>query len=328
MFPDENTSGGIFVLSNVEMPRSELPFNVFEDVVLRDASTEEIRLLERALEDTYGIFGSPLAEATLKYKGHVITNEKGGQTLTEKGYEGQPRFWVVAYHGVNDRTPDLELAGLLTEPQLALGFAYMCRKPKQADCTGCLIGSRTPISRFRSDLFDSPKTMPVQELERFRDIYRALRVKDSVPPGVRHAMERYVETFRFDWSDEVLVLLYAGLIESIITHKPDSKDPTDSLTRQVKAKMRLVANRFEQTVTPESYFTSKKAQLGDFKKMWADLYSIRSDIVHGNHDSLKISLDKKFGTLACINKYLHDCIRELIKVYLREPELIRDLKDC
>jgi hypothetical protein len=286
-FPNEESSGGMFVLTNVEMPRSELPFVIHEDVVLRAASAQEIALLEEGLENTYGAFCSRRCEPTMKYKGHLITNNDGHLTLTDEGYEGEARFWVVAYHGVNDRAEALEWAGLLTEPQLVLGFTYICFKPEQQECTGCIIGNRMPVGRFRSDLFETAKTISLSELKRFRDLYLQIKVDCTAPERATELLGRYIQTVSFHKADEVLVLLYTGIIESILTHKPDPKDPTDSLGRQVSAKMNLVRNRFELDIKPESYFTKNQGQLGEFNKIWKNLYSVRSAIIHGDHVSFE-----------------------------------------
>ena len=43
---------------------------------------------------------------------------------------------------------------------------------------------------------------------------------------------------------------------------------------------------------------------------------------------LKVGNTLKFDSIEIINKYLHDNIRELIKLYFAEPVLLRDLKEC
>jgi hypothetical protein len=119
------------------------------------------------------------------------------------------------------------------------------------------------------------------------------------------------------------------MIESVLTHKPDSKDPTDSLVRQVSAKMNLVRNRFERDIDPGSYFVKHKGSLGDFTKMWKNLYDIRSTIIHGGNLSFESRTKSgNFESVEAVNKYLHDNVRELIKLYFEEPVLLRDLKDC
>jgi len=327
-FPNEETSGGMFVLTNVEMPKERLPFVIHEDVVLRRACAEEVALLEKALEDTYGFLGSHKAEPTAKYKGHLVSNKDGQLTLTGEGYEGESRFWVVAYHGVNDRNRALKLAGLLINPQLYFDFTYICHKPDQQGCTGCIIGNNMPISRFRSDMFEQHRSIEFSEMERFRDFYCRIQVDRSAPERAEELLGRYLQTFKFDMVDAVLVLLYTGIIESIITHAPDPKDPTDSLSRQVSAKMELVRNRFDRDIKPESYFTKNKEQLPAFTKTWKDLYGIRSTIIHGGHVSFERGSSSKFENITLINKYLHDNIRELIKLYFKEPLLLQDLRNC
>jgi len=133
----------MFVLTNVAMPRNELPFVVHEDIVLREATDKEIALFEEALENTYGFLCSRIADPTKKYKGHVITNGEGNLRLTDEGYQGRKRLWVIAYHGVNDRNNALERVGLLTDPQLIVGFTYICFKRSgligRAKCWPCFI---------------------------------------------------------------------------------------------------------------------------------------------------------------------------------------------
>jgi hypothetical protein len=327
-FPDENTSGGMFVLTNVELPRDKLPFVIHDDVVLREARESEIQCLEKGLEAKFGYYGQP-SITTEKYKGHILDLGDGRRKMTTEGYDGPHRFWVIAYHGVNNRNTAIHHAGLLVEPQLTFGFGFTCKQPEQQECFGCDFDNNLNFSRFRSDVLNMHDNMNVQALERFRDLYTAIEIDKSIPERAGFYLSRYAETFQHDWYSEVLVLLYSSLVEAILTHQPKPTDPTDSLTRQISSKMKLVSKRFDRRIEPGDYFTKHTGQLGTYVDLWRLFYGeVRSKIAHGNEPCFDRGKASKLESIEAINKYLHDTVRELIKLYLMEPDLMTDLKDC
>jgi hypothetical protein len=127
-----------------------------------------------------------------------------------------------------------------------------------------------------------------------------------------------------------------AILELIVTHKPDPKDPTDSLTRQVTHKMRLVGNRNLIHDIPYDVFTYPPKPKNDTApyarnekadKAWKKLYSLRSDIAHGSTPDFKKEL-ALLGSMSSAIEFLETTLRSVLRLSIEEPDLVDDLNAC
>jgi hypothetical protein len=64
---------------------------------------------------------------------------------------------------------------------------------------------------------------------------------------------------------------YFGILESLLTHPPKPSDPCDSSTRQVRTKIALLDNRFNQKID-YSDFSGASAQT-----VWTKMFAIEGN---------------------------------------------------
>lgn len=116
---------------------------------------------------------------------------------------------------------------------------------------------------------------------------------------------------------------YFGIIESLLTHKPDLKDPSDSIGRQIRGKMNLLNSRFKRPL-PYSEL------LGDLPSddIWKALYEFRSCAAHGTKPNFSKGLLSKLKTADYAMRLTRLAAVATMRHALDEPRLVRDLKLC
>jgi len=116
---------------------------------------------------------------------------------------------------------------------------------------------------------------------------------------------------------------FFAIIESLLTHMPDPKDPTDSIGRQIKSKFILLNNRMDPKFDFEHWFGEIEPA-----KLLGKLYTYRSKIAHGapvEFDSGPLSVLK---STEHVHAVLVALTSNLILHAMKEPQLMTDLKRC
>ena len=75
----------------------------------------------------------------------------------------------------------------------------------------------------------------------------------------------------------LVFLSYFGILEALLTHKPISTDPYDSITRQVKKKVALLKNAWNDPIDCSPFGAQAKPDT-----IWAKMYLCRSLLAHGD----------------------------------------------
>ena len=123
-------------------------------------------------------------------------------------------------------------------------------------------------------------------------------------------------------ADRLTILGYFTVVESLLTHRPDPKDPTDSITRQIRSKVRLLGNRM---VPKLDYGAFKEKDNGN---VWSSLYEYRSVLAHGGTPDFSRGKLKQLPSEQAVISFLQMACRRLLRHALLEPLLCADLKDC
>jgi len=117
-------------------------------------------------------------------------------------------------------------------------------------------------------------------------------------------------------------LIYFIIWECLLTHKPDPKDPTDSISRQLKGKIALVNNRLSSKINLSNYTDGAKLET-----IISALYQYRSDLIHSGYTSFSGKI-KILESHENADNILDEITTKLIIGALKEPKLLFDLKRC
>ncbi len=148
----------------------------------------------------------------------------------------------------------------------------------------------------------------------------------SVPLGerIRSSISEHRQLYALGSHLRLRLLGRFAVLESLIVHKPDPKDPYDSITRQVKMKMKLLDRRFARPVKYGTFGISEPLD-----KVWTKLYSLRSTIAHGASPSFgKGSEFAFFHSLDNADRLVANAVRSVLRQVFEEPDLLADLRDC
>lgn len=144
---------------------------------------------------------------------------------------------------------------------------------------------------------------PLSSLACALDDFRAV---ETVPDGVR-----------------IRLLGYFAILEALVTHKPEPTDPYQSITRQVRMKVRLLSARFERSVDYARFVGSALSP----EKLWTKLYDLRSTIAHGRVPDFQRS-HLVLRSLHDAELLVREVVRSVMRQALEEPELIDHLREC
>lgn len=122
--------------------------------------------------------------------------------------------------------------------------------------------------------------------------------------------------------DRLTILGYFIVIESLLTHRPDPKDPTDSIGRQIRSKMRLLGNRMASPLNYQVFGDT------DVAKIWPALYDYRSVLAHGGSPDFGSGKLSRLKDEETVITFLQTACRRLLCQAVEEPLLFLDLKEC
>lgn len=132
-------------------------------------------------------------------------------------------------------------------------------------------------------------------------------------------------------SSSLKMLGYFAVIESLLSHKPNSSDSADSIARQLKRNLPLLNNRMIAVDTQRSLGFN---EFGNTKidNVISRLYDYRSAIAHGGDESSAIKAltvihqGWNLTEILWAERFLRRIVKRVIVQSMREPQLVVDLK--
>lgn len=233
------------------------------------------------------------------------------------------RYHVIAFKGSNHILNDFVDASILTQSRIELGPCVF-RMPSLGGPG--FIGASDSLDRVWEEMADTDDYLLCLNTDDLNDMSRVFQKmssfqEDGVGLHLRTAIKSIHQLDKIPKNSPLCFLGYMSVLESLITHAPESNDPSDSLTRQVTQKMILIGNRSK---IPIAY--SLFGDNIDPEKIWKRLYGYRSVIAHGLIPNFKKELQCLKDSTTALS-FISSAVTTLMRQTLEEPELIDDLKD-
>lgn len=310
--------GGFALIANVETIDASV--EVLPGLTLRRAEPHEAATLHEFLRhspSTVWPMSDPNPYETRLIVEHVGENQQRfhWQPLDEHEF----KYVVAAFIGSNAQAHHLVERSPLTSFELELGPAFI----SIAGGSGYIGGpdmDRTLQSLQRDE---TPfLRLDQQAVAALHDVYTRYDALGDSRIGLRATLDQYNQLKRIAPTSPLRFLGYVAIIESLITHKPDPKDPYDSLTRQVRQKMLLLSRRFCLKLNHDHYFPSATP-----KTVWTQLYAYRSDVAHGVKPDFTRTLKVLRGPTQALD-FIRAATRSVMRHALDEPDLVADLREC
>jgi hypothetical protein len=114
---------------------------------------------------------------------------------------------------------------------------------------------------------------------------------------------------------------YFAVLESLLTHQPKPTDPYDSITRQIKTKLKLLNHKFPRPIDYGPFGNESP------DKIWNKMYDYRSRLAHGGEPDFVKQHNILRNHEAALN-LVKEAVKATIRFALHEPQLVEDLRDC
>lgn len=303
-----NDTGFAIIISNITIHDNDLPFALDYRTSINKAGHFESSQFNETLKRA-GYFNSFLVP--------FGSTRIDVEDRTEWHPPKESVIYIIDYKEYNGHLFDLQLAGTLMSPKFRSGMDCLYRDDATRDSIsmGGLL-SYHQLELMKSGNRLSPHVLGSDELRDLKYLLATVRALGAEDPA-RRILQMYLDTDMLRPDSGLLTLSYFSILEAILTN---GRTDGESITKQLFYKIRLLLRRSNKK--PNYDFGSIEES-----KLWGKLYSLRSDIAHGN----KYEFASKYQPLGCIekaNNYLDQIVALVIRVLLAERNFVDDLKEC
>lgn len=303
-----------FIVNNIDFKSGVLPFQFSNEFVLRAATEYEIEEFKKVLLASHG---SNFMLQALHFETELEDIPEDGSNSRKYIPSKNQRYWVISYEAPNHSIELLMNVGMLIQPKLNFGYHILSKNGKVGLYSG---GDIQLINNVR---WQESEIVSLNELIKFKRYFNFISDDDQSMYLIKTPLEMFRETSKLPIHSRMLTLSLFSIIESLITHKPRSAETLDSINHQIKNKINLLSKRFDLPVDHKMYFGEI-----DFLNLLGKLYALRSDIAHGQSYTFSTGNYQILKSLENINRFLDEIVREIIKLAIDDPALIKDIKAC
>jgi hypothetical protein len=164
--------------------------------------------------------------------------------------------------------------------------------------------------------------LSIEDLDRIRTDFELFSRLPEEHSWVSASLELLADLNRVPRGHALYTLGLFAVLESLILHRPGDRETGDSLIRQLWTKMQLLERRVPY-VADRSHFDPQLSG----RRLWEKLYAIRSNLAHGQSPDFGTTFASLKG-LSHVEEFLRESVRSTLRLALREPDLVRDLKNC
>ena len=258
----------------------------------------------------------------------VITSidEKGG---TESYQSEDPADWH--YYVLSDEVGgravyDLSDALLLMEPSIELSIRLTSRIEGGINLG---LGYSRPAPHIYEHYyyFLDIQNRPILSLDEFRKAEKVRLKLESLEEQyefIRYALKAMSELRRVSQRSRIQVIGLFSIIESLVTHSPRLNESLDSISHQLRGKLRLLTNMIGCGDLLFKHFSVNNTL---DKKIWNKLYEYRSRIAHGSKADINNGLEPLKSNENVV-QFLYDFAKVIFLFALENPQFVLDLKEC
>lgn len=166
----------------------------------------------------------------------------------------------------------------------------------------------------------------IKELKSIESTFRNYLTHSKNPQEFKKTLDDYNSLKEISIDSPFRFLCYFSILESLLTHNKQRSASNITIASQLQTKLNLLNNRFEFPIDYRRYF--KVPDTVNFELIIEKLYHYRSDIAHGNVSDFDKDLFILKGKVGDALKFIHEITRNVILLALKEPHLVKDLKNC
>jgi hypothetical protein len=296
----------------------DLPCAITNEVTLRKPSDDELTDIRDILIKT----SVEQMSYWMPYEAVFSSNEQNGSLARQTKDPALWKYWVLSS---NDgfSTHVLERASRLLSPSLEMAFTLRYSTFNGNENMG--YSQQLHIAeRFRSTALAHKEIIIFNEstLNNLKEINVLLNAIQAKYLFISTALAIFDDVSRIPNRSNLKIIGYFSVIEALITHAPRLTESLDSISHQIRGKIKLLSHRFDEPLNTSELFGNIKSE-----KLWSKLYAFRSKVAHGDVPKFngELSVLKNKDT---VMEFIEIVCKQLLIQSLKEPELFQDLRAC
>ena len=307
----------------------QLPIKLFDGFYLKKASPEQITIIRNFI--TSHSHSTAFSDHHNKYQTTYTKNDKDGYNLNPITNIDDWKYCVIEYSKIN-ASATLAIQPVLSLSSLDLTILFEVMMWHATTDGGYVPGIGQMRLRTLNYIHDTEcecppqtKTITNQSIEELNCINSLLSQFDKTRfPFIDKALADFASIKDISKQSPFKILSCFSTLELLLTTYRRSK--TDSLSLQLKKKINLLNNQFENKIEIQNYF--KGSDQNTLETLVGKLYDYRNDIAHGNSSDFENDLQILGNSKENILSFLLELLRRILIFALKQPQLVADLKAC
>ena len=308
-----NQTGFSFLLNRLRFT-GRLPFEVSDGVVFDKATSRQALEIINVIEEGHL---KPFGDLWYYSAEPRPDGDNGPAYAYKHCAKDKIEFWVLNFDSPS-RIQRMDLPFRLIEPEIETG-ALLYKGGRN-------FNPPTAFHFFQSNIHPAYGDLCEESLREVRILEQLIR--NSKRDNANHAkqsilgiLENFNASRAYIRLGHMALLSHFTIIEGLLTHAP-GPDAGDSLNHQISTKIPLLFARMERPVQHQQIFGEI-----EIRKLWKKLYAVRSVFAHGDNADFR----GKFAELKSfdlVERYVYSSMKGLLRLALREPQLVYDLRSC
>ncbi len=300
---------------------------LFNKFILKRPDKEQSSFLKLFIEKNYGILTSNSPFIKYEYEPSVSEEPDKSIDSLKSRLKAIDNFWIVEHPYEKMPwfvAPILSLSSL----NLTVLLEWMVLKNETVYLSINSLLSKVFYHDYEK-LKDHSHTIDesfIEELKSIETIFRNYLSNTKNPVEFKKTLDDFISLKEISIESPFRFLCYFSILESLLTHSKQKSLPNTTIAFQLQTKLNLLNNRFKSPINFRNYF--QVPDTVNFELIIEKLYHYRSDIAHGNVSDFDKDLSILKGKENAALKFIHEVTRNVILQALKEPDLIKDLKNC
>lgn len=300
---------------------------LFNKFILKRPDKEQSSFLKLFIEKNYGILTSNSPFIKYEYEASVSEEPEKSIESYKSRLKAIDNFWIVEHP--YERMPWYVAPILsLSSLNLTVLLEWMVLENETVYLTINSLLSKVFYHDYEK-LKDHSHIIDrsfIEELNSIESTFKSYLSNTKNPVEFKKTLDDFISLKEISIESPFRFLCYFSILESLLTHSKQKSSSNTTIAFQLQTKLNLLNNRFKSSINFRNYF--KVPDTVNFELIIEKLYHYRSDIAHGNASDFDKDLFILKGKENAALKFIHEVTRNVILQALKEPDLIKDLKNC
>lgn len=240
----------VFILSVIDF-EGKTPIEIIPNHFLKKANADQINKIKELIQ----LFNPNFINIyPHEYSISTTTNNKTNQT----SYNRTPlsvdewKYWIIAFNGSNDKIKDLQISLSLQKYEIELGFTIIGDNGLEA----YIYESESLVSFFLDPEINLRTTTRINtdDVIKIGETYQLINKLNTDNNYIKSSLMRFGTINHIPRQSELYIIGLFSIIESLITHRPQLIELSDSLTHQISNKMNLLLKRSVRKMDYNNFF--------------------------------------------------------------------------